>query len=132
MMRFGEVFPHTAPMIADLVVKNMDWHGSDEIQERLQKLLPPGLLDSEDPTQQGGPGQPQPQGPPAPPPDPTMQAKVEQGNIKVKQEEERLQGLQLDNVKKMAENEIKDLEVDLKRKELRERDFSPSDKSQSS
>lgn len=36
-------FPQAAPLLGDLLAKNLDWPGADEIAERLQSLLPPQL-----------------------------------------------------------------------------------------
>lgn len=35
--------PQIAPLITDLIAKNMDWPGADEIAKRLQKMLPPQI-----------------------------------------------------------------------------------------
>jgi hypothetical protein len=43
MMDFLRAIPTSAPLIADLVAKNQDWEGSEEIATRLAKTLPPGL-----------------------------------------------------------------------------------------
>lgn len=116
MMQFIKVVPQAGPIIGDLIAKNLDWPGADQIQERLQKLLPPGLLESEN-TPQGGPqGQPPPIGPPAPPPDPTIE-------IKLAQEQEKLKGLKLDNIKKSGDVDLKGLDIKLKERELREKRF---------
>jgi hypothetical protein len=45
MLTFMQAVPPAAPLIADLIAKNMDWPGAEEIYSRLQTLLPPGLLD---------------------------------------------------------------------------------------
>jgi hypothetical protein len=45
MLGFMKVMPQTAPLIADLVAKNQDWPGADEIAARLQSQLPPGMQD---------------------------------------------------------------------------------------
>lgn len=66
MMAFLGAFPAAAPLIGDLVAKNMDWPGADEIEKRLKSLLPPGMAEEE------GPPQPPPQ---PPPPDPEKMAK---------------------------------------------------------
>lgn len=55
MLSFIQSFPAAAPLIGDLIAKNMDWSGSKEISERLKKgLLPPELqsLDGEGKQQQ--------------------------------------------------------------------------------
>jgi len=41
MMEFIRVFPQAAPFVGDLMAKNLDWPGSDEIAKRLQSMLPP-------------------------------------------------------------------------------------------
>ena len=40
MMALLKAFPQAAPIIGDLLVKNLDWPGADEIAERLKALLP--------------------------------------------------------------------------------------------
>ena len=47
MMTLLQAFPQAAPVIGDLVAKNLDWPGADEIAARLRMLLPAQL-------QQGG------------------------------------------------------------------------------
>ena len=42
MMAFVRVFPGAAPVLGDLMARNLDWPGSGEIARRLQALLPPG------------------------------------------------------------------------------------------
>lgn len=44
MMEFAKALPNTASLIADLIAKNMDWEGADEIAARLAKAIPPQLL----------------------------------------------------------------------------------------
>lgn len=48
MTEFVRAYPQSGPVIADLVAKNMDWPGADEIAERLKTLLPPGMADADD------------------------------------------------------------------------------------
>jgi hypothetical protein len=46
-MEFLKVFPQAAPIIGDVIAKNMDWPGNEEIVDRLRIMLPPpiqGLL----------------------------------------------------------------------------------------
>lgn len=42
MMMFVQANPQVAPLIGDLIAKNLDWPGADEIAKRLQGMLPPG------------------------------------------------------------------------------------------
>jgi hypothetical protein len=41
MMEFIRVFPQSAPLIGDLLAKNLDWPGSEQVAERLKAMLPP-------------------------------------------------------------------------------------------
>lgn len=47
MMELVRVFPDAAPIIGDLLAKNLDWPGADEIAKRLEKMLPPNLKDEQ-------------------------------------------------------------------------------------
>lgn len=47
MMDFLRAIPTAAPVIADLVAKNQDWEGAEEIAARLAKTLPPGMIQPE-------------------------------------------------------------------------------------
>jgi hypothetical protein len=44
MMQFAKNLPQTAALFADLIAKNQDWPGAEEIAARIAKTLPPGLL----------------------------------------------------------------------------------------
>lgn len=44
MIKFMQAVPNSAPLVADLVAKNMDWPGADEIANRFAAMLPPHLL----------------------------------------------------------------------------------------
>jgi Phage P22-like portal protein len=44
MMNFAKAMPQTAMLIADLIAKNQDWPGADEMAARLAKAVPPQLL----------------------------------------------------------------------------------------
>lgn len=47
MVELARVFPQVLQVAGDLVAKNLDWPGADEMAERLKKLLPPGIADDE-------------------------------------------------------------------------------------
>jgi len=47
MLELTKVYPQMAQVAGDLIVKNMDWHGSQEIAERLKRQLPPGVADQD-------------------------------------------------------------------------------------
>lgn len=64
--------PAAMPMIRDLVAKNFDWPGADEMAKRFRNAIPPALLvDPDDPEA------PPPPPPPNPLDDPTIRADVE-------------------------------------------------------
>jgi len=44
MLQFMKAVPQAGPMIGDLIAKNMDWPGAEEIATRLAASLPPNLL----------------------------------------------------------------------------------------
>jgi hypothetical protein len=49
MLEMMRSYPPVAPMIGDLIAKNLDWPGSDEIAERLKTMLPEALKGGKDP-----------------------------------------------------------------------------------
>lgn len=47
MMDFARALPGVAALIPDLIAKNQDWPGAEEMATRLAKSLPPGLITPE-------------------------------------------------------------------------------------
>lgn len=47
MLSLTQSYPKVAEVAGDLMVKNMDWPGAQEIAERLKKSLPPGLAEDD-------------------------------------------------------------------------------------
>ena len=47
MTELLRAFPQAAPVIGDLLAKNLDWPGADEIAKRLKALVPPNALGEE-------------------------------------------------------------------------------------
>lgn len=43
IMEFVKAFPAAAPVVGDLIARNMDWPGADDLADRLKKMLPPGI-----------------------------------------------------------------------------------------
>ena len=71
MMEYLKADPQALPMVRDLVAKNMDWPGADEMSKRFKAAVPPQLLvDPEDPNA------PQPQPPPNPLDDPVLRSEI--------------------------------------------------------
>src|SRR5207302_251059 len=44
MMDFARAMPNAAALIMDLIAKNQDWPGADEMATRLAKAIPPQYL----------------------------------------------------------------------------------------
>jgi len=44
MLMFMKAVPQAGPLIGDLIAKNMDWPGAEEIATRLASMLPPQLM----------------------------------------------------------------------------------------
>lgn len=60
MMELIRVYPAAAPIIGDLLAKNLDWAGAEKIAERLEIMLPPEIKA----TMHKGSGQADPNAPP--------------------------------------------------------------------
>jgi len=57
MLSLTASYPQIAQVAGDLMVKNMDWPGAQEIADRLKKTLPPGIADDPNEKQQQIPPQ---------------------------------------------------------------------------
>jgi hypothetical protein len=118
MIDFVRAVPAAGQVIGDLLAKNMDWPGAEEIAKRLEKILPPQLL-ADDGHQGMRPpeGGQQPGGPPGQPPAQMRQAmeaqamaaqaqqarmrlELEKAALQLEQEKARRDGLVLDNLLK--------------------------------
>ena len=90
MMQFLQAYPAAAPAIADLVVKNSDWAGADEIAKRLKNMVPPELLnDPEDPNAQNQP---------PPEPDPMQQLQMAGAQKEVEKVAAEVEKIQADTM----------------------------------
>jgi superfamily I DNA and RNA helicase len=47
MLQLTKAYPQVAQFAGDLMIKNMDWPGADEIAERIKKTIPPDITMSE-------------------------------------------------------------------------------------
>jgi hypothetical protein len=43
MIEFIRAYPNAAPIIGDLLAKNLDWPGADDVADRLKAMLPPQI-----------------------------------------------------------------------------------------
>jgi hypothetical protein len=87
MMELIRAYPAAAPYIGDLLVKNLDWPGADEIAKRLAGIA------QQMTQQEQGQGQAAPQQPQGPDPLAVAKAQTDQFNAQVKaqQGQEKLQ-----------------------------------------
>lgn len=119
MMQLVQAFPQAAPLIGDLIAKNLDWPGADDIAERLKIMLPPQLQQKD----QQIPPQIQQQLQ-------QMQQTIQQGtqalqqlqqeNQQLKQADMQMKGqeLQQDGALQAAEIQIKEREIAIKEREV--------------
>jgi len=95
MFEMGRVAPQFFEVAGDLLARNLDWPGADEIANRLEKLLPPGLVGA-------GEDEDMPPGPPPPSPEEmAMQAQLQTMAAKTQAEIEQ------DQAKAMADAQTK-------------------------
>lgn len=110
MMQFAQAAPDLVSVFADLLVKNMDWPGADEMAKRIRKTLPPGMVEPEPDAE------PMPQ-PPPPPPDPALvkaQADTEMAQAKAQADGAlAAQKLELDRMKVAADANAKRQQLEL-------------------
>jgi hypothetical protein len=112
LLQLAQAVPGIAEIGGDLIVKNMDFEGSEQLAERLRAVLPPAIMQVENPEMA--------QAPPDPMADMQMQAQAQtmqsqvsqeesraaQEAAKAEQEAQRVEGVRLDNalkVKKLTE-----------------------------
>ena len=100
MMELLRAFPAAAPYVGDILARNLDWPGADEIAKRLEAMLPPQLQGD-----QGG--------------DPEKQALVAQVQQLVGQLEAMARGHDI----KIQELQIKLQEAGIKRQEAGTKQF---------
>lgn len=102
MMQFVQAQPQLAPLIGDLIAKNMDWPGADKIAERMVAMLPPQLQALENKDEQ------QPQVPPQ------LQQMIQQGMQQNQQMQAALAEMQAKLDDKSSEHEAKERELAIK------------------
>ncbi|MCP4386304.1 MAG: hypothetical protein GY798_33665 [Hyphomicrobiales bacterium] len=87
MMQLIQAFPQAAPVMGDLVAKNLDWPGADEIAERLKAMLPAEIQ-----------------------PDGGLPTEIEQG---IREMQEHIERLQSENEKLKADKSIETRKVNV-------------------
>lgn len=99
MIELIRAYPDAAPVIGDLLVKNLDWPGADEIAERLSKAMG-----------QAPEGEEGPQGP-----DPKAVQAVQQYAAALRQLEQKYQALEADKSLEARKLDIAAFEAETKR-----------------
>lgn len=85
-LALSQAMPQVGQVASDVVVRNLDLPGSDEVADRLKKSLPPQITEEGDPM--------------PPPPDPMME-------MEMAKRQAEIEGKQLDNADKQVELSIK-------------------------
>jgi len=110
MMQMTQANPALMQIIGDLMVKNMDWPGADEMAKRLKLLLPPQIQQAE---QKEGEMSPEVQ-------QVIMQAQqaIQEKDMQIQQAEQMIQQLAQKMKELEAANQDKSVEVQVKSAEL--------------
>lgn len=110
MMQFVQSFPQSAPLIGDLIAKNLDWPGADDIADRLKAMLPPQVQGQNPMVQQMQQQMQQMDG----------QARQAVGQLQqqLQQAQQDAQSKQMDYQLKAKELELKQHEAQLRSQEL--------------
>lgn len=96
-MQFLQSFPQAAPVIGDIVAKNLDWPQADEIAKRIAKA-----------TGQGD----EPQIPPQ------LQQQIEQGQQLIQQQQQEIDQLKSDQTDKQAQAQIDQMKIQVDQQRL--------------
>lgn len=105
LIEFIQAVPSAGAAAQDIIARNMDFPGAEELAERLKRAVPPQLLDEEDAEEI------QP-----PPPDPNLE-------LQMAIEQAKNQGKELDIAEQELQNQAKALEVEKARFEAQSTGF---------
>ncbi|MGM0614775.1 MAG: portal protein [Pseudomonadota bacterium] len=94
LMQFVQAVPQAGQVVLDLIAKNMDWPGSQEISKRLKKALPPGILEPDE-MEEAGIQPPQP--------NPEQQAAMAKAQADTAEAEADMAGAEADKAKAQAD-----------------------------
>jgi hypothetical protein len=105
MMQLIQSFPQAAPLIGDLIAKNLEWPGADEISERMKALLPPAAQANAIP--------------------PEIQQQIQQVQQQVQQGQQAYAIMQKENetLKLQLQNKAGDLQIKAAELQLKEREL---------
>lgn len=109
LMQFVQAVPQAGQVAMDLIAKNMDWPGAEQLAERLKRVLPPGVLSPEE-MQEAGIQPPQP--------DPMMQMEMQDKQLGVQNKQLDMQNKQMNMAKDQLDMRGKELDNAEKQLEL--------------
>ena len=95
MVAFIQAMPSAAPLVADLIAKNMDWPGAEEIAQRLRTMLPQQLQDNS--------GLP-----------PEIQQMIDQGKELIAKQQQEIEKLRDEVEDKDEDRRLKQYEIDVR------------------
>lgn len=105
MMQLIQSFPQAAPVIGDLIAKNLEWPGADEIAERMKALLPPAAQAN------------------AIPPEIQQQIQAVQQQVQQGQEAYAIMQKENESLKLQLQNKTGDLQIKAAELQLKEREL---------
>jgi hypothetical protein len=111
-------YPDVAPLIGDILAKNLDWPGADEIAKRLKAMLPPQIKQMEDEGKSEIPPEAQAMMQSMQQNLQQMQQQMQQGMQEFQKVQAENQGLKTQISSKSVDKEIKDVEAQVKMEEL--------------
>lgn len=100
--------PQLMGVIGDLLVKNMDWPGADEMAKRLKAMLPPPIAAIADGTNKAGPQVP-----------PQIQMQMQQAQQQMQAMQQQMQQLQAELTKAQGTINAKTIDLDIARENAR-------------
>ena len=117
MVTMIQAHPELMNVIGDLMVKNMDWPGAEEISKRLHMILPPPILEAEQKANMDKMP-------------PEMQQAVEQFDMAIKQKDEsinaaadEIERLRQENEQLKLQHDLKAAEISVKQEEVQVKKF---------
>ena len=94
LIQFIQAVPTAGPMAMDVVARNMDWPGADELATRLKRALPPEVLEQSDLEER-----------PMPPPSPEQELKTREAEAELKTQELKVVEKELEVEKQRLETQ---------------------------
>lgn len=109
MMQLVQSAPETMQFAGDLIVRNMDWPGAEELSDRYRMMLPPPIQQAlqESDGQEGLPPQVK-----------SAIAQVQQGQQEIQQQQQQMAQVHQELQQQAAQNEAERAKLDASRKEL--------------